>query len=311
VPGWENGREAISIQIHTGTPIPMVTVRDAVGTCKRFAFREANTSRSALLIRGEKRSVIDGMAELALRHGTWHRNCKNRSKFESFWSPSPSMPKGDIKVFNASVEVTFDKPVAFKSEFLQTVAEKLESVLGSRPPADQMRVRYTDSLYNYEFSASFFGNNGGLTLRGDRMTLWLNNGIGAAGDVPFILAILKRFGLHLFSEKPASIMFSVAAHVDFEDNASRDAFLLRYDPTEGVGTVRAGALGYVTTQTWPVDIRVMLEPSFSNEECVYVLWSAGVPETEGWTNSIDKLVESFRAAAKVFGVEVLLTSEAQ
>jgi hypothetical protein len=74
------------------------------------------------------------------------------------------MPKGDIKVFNASVEVTFDKLVAFNSEFLQTVVEKLESVLGSRPPADQMRVRYTDSLYNYEFSVSFFGNNGGLTL---------------------------------------------------------------------------------------------------------------------------------------------------
>ena len=97
--------------------------------------------------------------------------------FSSLRSHGVDMEIVPIESFAVAVDVPFLSPLGFQQARLEEFAARIcdrEKGLSLRP--DQIRLRRTDELYNYELSAQFFGENGSLTRTPLGVHLAIRNG---------------------------------------------------------------------------------------------------------------------------------------
>ena len=82
-----------------------------------------------------------------------------------------------IENFGLAVELPLLKPLGFTQARLEEFSGKLcDPVDGLSLRPDQLRLRRTDELYNYELTAQFFGENGWLVRTADRVKFGIRNG---------------------------------------------------------------------------------------------------------------------------------------
>src|SRR5215218_5439212 len=127
-----------------------------------------------------------------------------------------------IEFFGAAIEVPFPVPLGFQQARLEDFGAKIcdpVKGLGLRP--DQIRLRRTDELYNYELTAQFFGENGTLSRTADRTKLAVRNA-RTAGDWNIIHQTMSRF-YTLMNFAPASVTtLSTHVHVKFSSASERN-----------------------------------------------------------------------------------------
>src|SRR4051812_34720478 len=80
------------------------------------------------------------------------------------------MLEADVQLFAIALEVYFGRPRPFAKEKIDALAVWLTDAtdgLALRP--DQVRVRHTDIVFDYEMSASFFGGNALLRMDAEKV----------------------------------------------------------------------------------------------------------------------------------------------
>jgi hypothetical protein len=209
-----------------------------------------------------------------------------------------------IRHFTSALDVTFPRPIAWTPGLLEESVSKLAEAIGFPLRSDQVKVRNTDILYNYELTASFFNGNASFTRNADKMSLTLNNAQGEE-EQKLILEINERFGSLFLLNAKILVQFTLGAHIDVGTQQKRHQFLKRFSPSERVEL--SGAVGYVTSKNLEEEIdpiRIMIEPSLSFPEALYVSWQVKLPSLRDWKGTINLILESFEEVAELYDLKV-------
>lgn len=210
----------------------------------------------------------------------------------------PPMQSSDLKLFSASLDVTFPKPIRWTPE-IGEFAEKLHDVAGFTIPAGQIRSRMSDTLFDYELSANFFGGNATFSRTAERMVMTLNNG-QTPEDARVILEVIRRFGEYAIGRGFPSVLW-ITSHIGLGGVAERQSFLARFAPDSRVE--HAGAVAYVRTDEFEEPVRFLFEPSFSYNDAVFAQWRFVLPIVDDWMAMIQKIMDSLPKVATVYGLE--------
>src|SRR5882757_8792211 len=130
-----------------------------------------------------------------------------------------------IEFFGVSIDVPFPAPLGFNQARLEDFGAKIcDPLKGIGLRADQIRLRRTDELYNYELSAQFFGENGSLSRTAASIKLAIRNARNNA-DWNLIRETMVRF-YNLMEFLPTSLtILSTHVHAKFDTLRERDDFL--------------------------------------------------------------------------------------
>ncbi len=167
--------------------------------------------------------------------------------------------------------------------------------LSLRP--DQIRVRRTDELYNYELNAQFFGENGWLTRTAASLKLGIRNGRTAADWNVIHQTMLRLYDVMEFDPKTHTVISS-HVHGKFPSEEDRDEFLNRF--AYGSLIARPAALGYVQIADWEKDIRVMMERSNLVPNAVFVAWDTQFSNKQDWESFLGVLPTMMENSANLF-----------
>lgn len=205
-----------------------------------------------------------------------------------------------IEVFGISVEVPFPAPLAFGQARLEDFGGQLcdaANGLGLRP--EQIRLRRTDELYNYELSAQFFGENGVLSRTADRIKFGVRNARTAA-DWNIIHHSLVRFYNVMDFSATTQTNLSAHVHVKFPSATERDDYLAQFG--RGLEVVRPASLGYVRIRDWEKDIRVLIEQSNVVPDALFVAWDTQFAHPQEWDTFLSTLPTVMENSANAFGL---------
>lgn len=205
-----------------------------------------------------------------------------------------------IELFGVAIDVPFPAPLGFNHARMEDFGAKLcDPTLGLGIRFDHIKLRRTDELFNYELSATFFGDNGTLTRTADRVKLSVRNARTSA-DWKLIVQMLTRFyGFMNFAPATATIL-STHVHARFPSNEERDSFLGHF--AQGLELSRPAALGYVRIVEWEKDIRVMIEQSNIVPGAAFVAWDTQFPNSQDWETFLPTLPTMMENSANVFGL---------
>jgi len=210
----------------------------------------------------------------------------------------------EIKNFGATMDLTFERPIAFAPGLFESVVDRLCSAVGFRVPADQIRVRHSDVLYQYDMHAAFFGGHGTFHRTAERMTFSLMNGQNR-DDVRLILNLMWKFGREFLSEFQAPARFAVSINVDAGTSQERDEFLSRFAASPLVYS--PGAIGYVKCDPYKEPIRVSVEPAVNAPEAVFVYLVVNLPGRDDFDVLMEETMLAFESAAKEFDIHLALS----
>src|SRR5262245_37736675 len=121
------------------------------------------------------------------------------------------MLEAEVQFFAIALEVYFSRPRPFAKEKIDDLAVWLtDAADGFALRADQVHVRHTDIVFDYELSASFFGGNA-LFKRDAEKVLFSARGARTRQDLDLLHNTATRF------LKMASVPEQL--HVSFSSNA--------------------------------------------------------------------------------------------
>jgi hypothetical protein len=205
-----------------------------------------------------------------------------------------------IEVFAVAVEIPFASPLGFHQAKLEEFGAKIcnaQTGLNLRP--DQIRLRRTDELYNYELIAQFFGENGTLIRNAAGMKFSIRNGRTAA-DWTIIQENLLRF-YRIMEFEPTTVSALVAhVHAKFPSLEERDEYLARFSASPLIA--RPAALGYVQIADWEKDIRVLIEQSNQVPQSVFVVWETQFTNSQDWETFLGTLPTVMENSANLFSL---------
>ena len=205
-----------------------------------------------------------------------------------------------IELFAIAIEVVFPTPQGFHQANLEEFGAKIcdpKTGLNLRP--DQIRMRRTDELYNFELTALFFGENGWLTRSADRVKMGIRNGRTAA-DWTIIQDTLQRF--YTLMDFPATSVTTISAnvHAKFPSPEERDQYLREFSHSPLIA--RPAALGYVQIADWEKDIRVLIEHSNQVPGCVFVCWDTQFTNSQDWETFLGSLPTAMENSVNLFAL---------
>lgn len=205
-----------------------------------------------------------------------------------------------IEFFGIAVDVAFPSPLGFNQARLEEFGTKVTDAqkgLGLR--VDQIKLRRTDELYNYEFAANFFGENGHVVRTADRIKMSVRNARNVA-DWNLIRETFVRF-YNLMEFMPNTMTtLSTHIHAKFESSQDRDSFLAQF--THGANVVRPAALGYVRISDWEKEIRVLIEQSNAVQDGLFIAWDTQFVNSQDWDTFLVTVPTMMENAANVFGI---------
>jgi hypothetical protein len=223
-------------------------------------------------------------------------------------SNETSMIQAVIQVFSITLEAFFRRPKPFAKDKIDQIAEWLtDSADGFALRPDQVRVRHTDIVFDYELSASFYGGNATFHRDAEKSALSAR-GARTRQDADLLRGAAERFARFAASEEKLPLVFSANAHASLPSVAAREQFLegLRPDPR----VISPGALGYVQLVEWPDAIRIAIEPSFNAPQSLFFSWQTNLAASEDWQSTFEILVGLIEKATAVYGIEFLPLVEA-
>jgi hypothetical protein len=204
-----------------------------------------------------------------------------------------------IEFFGVHVDVPFPAPVGIQTAKLERFGAKIcdpKEGLSIRP--DQIRLKKWDDLFGYELAATFFGDNGQLTLASDRAKLFVRNA-RTQGDWNVIMQTLTRFYNLMEFEPNSATVLSCHVHAKFPSSDEREQWLNQF--SHNALCSRAAALGYVKIFDWDKDIRVLIEASNVVQDGIFVAWDTQFDNNEDdWEAFLGSLLTMMENAANMF-----------
>jgi hypothetical protein len=210
----------------------------------------------------------------------------------------PTMEIVPVENFGVAVEILFPRPLGFTQSRLEEFSGRLcdtQDGLSLRP--DQIRLRRTDDLYQYELSAQFFGENGWLVRTADRVKFGVRNGRTVA-DWNVILQLLQRLYGILRMDPKSTTVLSTHVHGRFHSDADRDAYLQRFAYSSLIA--RPAGLGFVQIVEWEKEIRVLIEKSHAIPGCVFVSWDTQYDNNQHWETFLGSFLTMMENAVNLF-----------
>lgn len=205
-----------------------------------------------------------------------------------------------IEFFGIAIEVPFGTPFGFHQANLEEFASKLcDPTIGLNLRPNQIRLRRTDDLFDYELSAHFFGENGTLTRGPDRIKLAVRNARNMA-DWNLIHQLIVRF-YHLMDFVETTVTtLSIHAHGRFPSQDDRDGFLSQFSHSFEV--LRPASLAYVRIVDWEKDIRVLLEQSNMAPHAVFAVCDTQFQNLQDWDSFLSTLPTVMENSVNIFGL---------
>jgi len=159
------------------------------------------------------------------------------------------MVEAEVQLFAISLEAHFIRPRPFAKDKIDELAGWLtDAAEGFALQPEQVRVRCTDIVFDYELSASFFGGN--ATFKRDaEKTAFTARGARTRQDADILHQSAARFVKAIAAPEHLNVAFSANAHASLGTDAERETFLARFRPSGQV--VGPGALGLVRLDNWP------------------------------------------------------------
>ena len=205
-----------------------------------------------------------------------------------------------IEIYGVAIEVSFPGPLGFHQAKIEEFAGKIcDPAKGLGLRVDQVRLRRTDELYNYELSAQFFGENGSLVRTADRIKVAIRNARNAA-DWNLVRETLVRFYAILDFPPTSLSVLSAHVHARFESSGERDEFLTQFD--HGFEVIRPAGLGYVLIADWEKEIRVLMENSNAVPDGLFVAWDTQFTNDQDWESFLITLPTMMENSANIFGL---------
>lgn len=202
-------------------------------------------------------------------------------------------------LFGITLDVRFPKPRPFSKQRLNNVLGRLiDNENGLALKGDQIRLRDTDSAFDYELKASLLGGNGAFAHDSEKFYLSVSGGRTEV-DARVLGETAKRF---LWTSEVSSDDFGALAvntHARAESSGAREEFLRAFRNDERI--VGPGALAYVRTPSWPHEVRFSFEPSLGVEDSLFLAWSTQFRGTSSF-NSVEDLTAMLESVAAVFEV---------
>jgi hypothetical protein len=205
-----------------------------------------------------------------------------------------------IEFFGVSIDIPFPSPLGFNQARLEDFGAKIcDPVKGIGLRADQIRLRRTDELYNYELTAQFFGENGVLTRTATNVKYAVRNARTVA-DWDLLRQTLVRF-YQLMEFLPTTVtVLSTHVHAKCESTRDRDDFLGQFK--NGQQVIRPAGLGYVRIADWEKEIRVLIEHSAMVPDGIFVAWDTQFTNSQDWDSFLYTIPTMMENAANAFSL---------
>lgn len=211
------------------------------------------------------------------------------------------MLEAEIQVFMMALEVFFLHPRPFAKDKIDELAAWLTDPaegLALRP--EQVRVRHTDIVFDYELSASFFGGN--ATFKRDaEKAVFSARGARTRQDADLLLQTAARFVKAVAAPEQLSVAFSANAHAALASEGVRETFLAGFRFSKQV--VGSGALGFVKLEGWPEEVRIAMEPSLGLPKSLFFTWHTRFLPSNDPLPLLQTLISAVAGAAEVYGVK--------
>jgi len=159
-----------------------------------------------------------------------------------------------------------------------------EDGLGLRP--DQVRLRKSDDLFDYELVAQFFGDNGLITHTADRIKLMIRNARTAA-DWVIVRRVLLRFYTRMNFAPESVTTFSATVHSRLSSDTDLNAYFAPF--AQPRMSARPALFSYVKIADWESEIRVLIEKSNALPDAVFIAWETKFTNTQDWESFIGSL----------------------
>lgn len=214
-----------------------------------------------------------------------------------------SMSTVTVRVFQATWESVFPKPVPLSRVPIDSVTEGLLDAVGPLGLiADQITLIKSNELYGYELRFPLFRGNASYSQNAQRVRLDFMNAVGHADVTTIIDTILKCLGPIAF---PAGTKHSasVGRQCEFESPEDFKKFFMpdaaKVDPT---AVKQAGSICYVTLPEWLSEIVVTLDRSISIKEGIWVhtKTSFEIPALDKGESKHSLTAEALREAVDIF-----------
>jgi hypothetical protein len=203
-----------------------------------------------------------------------------------------------IEIFGVAVDVPFPKPLGARQARLEEFSAALcdpATGLGLRP--DQIRLRQTDELFQYELDARFFGENGWLTRTAERVKMGIRNA-RTAPDWKIITELLQKFYDLVEPARDGFSALSTHAHARFPSAEDRDHWLSRFAYSPLIS--RPASLGYVQIVDWEKEVRVLIEQSNAIPDAVFIAWDTQFRHGQDWASFLPTIPELMENSANLF-----------
>lgn len=206
----------------------------------------------------------------------------------------------EVQIFAIALEVDFSRPRPFAKDKIDELAAWLtDAAEGFALRPEQVRVRHTDIVFDYELSASFFGGNASFKRDAEKAVLSAR-GARTRQDADILHQTAARFVKAIAAPEQLYVTFSANAHASLGSEGVREAYLTGFRPSSKV--VAPGALGFVRLDDWPEDIRIAIEPSIGMSSSLFFSWNTRFLPSDDPMQSLQALVTALQGAAQIYGV---------
>lgn len=210
------------------------------------------------------------------------------------------MVEADVQFFAIALEVDFTRPRPFAKETIDELAVWLtDTTDGFALRADQVHVRHTDIVFNYELSANFFGGNA-FFKRDAEKVLFSARGARTRQDLDLLHNTATRFLKVAAVPEQLYVSFSANAHASLDSESVRESYLANFRPKQG--TVQGGALGFVKLENWSEDVRIAIEPSIGFPKSLFFTWQTRFLPSGDVAETLTTLVAILQSTAEIYGV---------
>jgi hypothetical protein len=205
-----------------------------------------------------------------------------------------------VQFFAIALEVYFSRPRPFSKEKIDDLAVWLtDATDGFALRADQVHVRHTDIVFDYELSASFFGGNALFKRDADKV-LFSARGARTRQDLDILYNTATRFLKVVAVPEQLYVSFSANAHATLDSESLRESYLANFRPKQGV--VQAGALGFVKLENWAEDVRIAIEPSIGIPKSLFFTWQTRFLPSGDVAQTLMTLIAVLQRAAEIYDV---------
>lgn len=210
------------------------------------------------------------------------------------------MFEAEVQLFAIALEVHFSRPRPFAKDKIDELAAWLtDTADGFALRPEQVRVRHTDIVFDYELSASLFGGN--ATFKQDaEKAVFTARGARTRQDADLLHQTAARFVKAVATPEQLYVVFSANAHASLASEGERDAYLAGFRPSRQV--IGPGALGVVRLDGWPEDIRIAIEPSIGMPSSLFFSWNTRFLPSGDPLQSLQTLVNALGGAAQIYGL---------